>query len=355
MEEESKPFVDKPGSKTVDLYEKSQKSTVFVDEVISKAQHIYKELDKLFESTSSHREILDRFQSVFMHLEYTLARTDLTLVSSNAKSDLLQILSFLGDFIDGRGFSDSELQVRLTGALDDLLDIQPRLTPLVSLQLFAEAQDRLDSEANVLQEALKKRTEAVTLSASEFRERISKEEDSVAEIVSRLRKLETEGEALSHYLSGRALEGFFADRANEEKTSAQKWTRATWGFASATVIVLVALLVGYYLGWFENNEINYGLLGTKALLIATLGFVAKWSSKRAHRHLDGESRYRRLAINMKTLDSFVASLQPESRERVLLEVALKTFTDGGSSDGATDFETPGVGDLLKTALEKVGK
>ena len=81
------------------------------------------------------------------------------------------------------------------------------------------------------------------------------------------------------------------------------------------------------------------MLGTKVLFTATMGFIAKWTSKRANRHLMEESKYHRLALNVEAINSFIATLKDESKDAVLSAVALKIFTETTGNEAATDFET----------------
>ena len=177
----------------------------------------------------------------------------------------------------------------------------------------------------------------------------------VKEKLEELNKFVTEAEELKLYIGGKALSGFFAERATQEKKSALYWTIGTWFFAISTLIVIVIIFYLQLNNLIQLKENDYSFLGIKVLLTATLGLIAKWTSKRANRHLADESKYHRLAINMKTIDSFIDKLKPESKEEILKAVALKTFTEVNSNETATDFETPGASDFIKGILPKADK
>src|SRR5687768_9718293 len=102
----------------------------------------------------------------------------------------------------------------------------------------------------------------------------------------------------------------------------------------------------------QTQQLDLSLLGTKVLFTATLGLIAKWTSKRANRHLAEESKYHRLAINMKTMDDFVSKLPEDAKNEILKAVALKTFTEINANETAVDFETASVVDMVKSAIPK---
>jgi len=178
-----------------------------------------------------------------------------------------------------------------------------------------------------------------------FEEQVKNELDNFNALVGKANELH-------NFMQGRALSDFFAKRAVEEKTSARNWTIATWGFASATLVAIFATFVYQVLYFSPENKGDLSLLGTKVLFTATLGLIAKWTSKRANRHLAEESKYHRLSINISTIDSFVEKLDEKARHEVLAAVAMKTFTEVSGNETATDFETASVLDFIKGVLPK---
>lgn len=177
-----------------------------------------------------------------------------------------------------------------------------------------------------------------------------KRQIEATEIVDDLKAKQTESEKLIQFLSEATISDFYARKANEHAESAKKWTYATWGFAGATILVLVVALI--YQIWKSINvdSINYALLSSKILLTATLGLIAKWTSKQASRHNIEETKYRRLSLNMATLKPFIDTLEEGKKNEVMAAIAIKTFTDSGVNEFATDFEAPNLGDLIKNYL-----
>lgn len=105
----------------------------------------------------------------------------------------------------------------------------------------------------------------------------------------------------------------------------------------------------------SRKEVDLSILGTKVLFTATLGLIAKWISKRTNLHLTEESKYHRLAINMKTIDPFIEKLPEDKKNAILAAKALKTFTEIRENTTAADFETASVADAIKGLLPKAEK
>jgi hypothetical protein len=163
---------------------------------------------------------------------------------------------------------------------------------------------------------------------------------------------------LNQILSGKVLNGYYEQRASGEREKASNWTKGTWFFATSTLFCLLALLL-YQIGGLKADTeqaklIDLQFLGTKFLIITTLGLIAKWTSKRANRHLMEEAKYHRLAVNIATVKPFTDILEPQERSRVLAEIAIKIFTDGTGNESSSEFDA-GSFDILKSLLPKGDK
>lgn len=169
-----------------------------------------------------------------------------------------------------------------------------------------------------------------------------------------LGNLRIKGEELIQLLAGRALKDSYQIRADDEKKSAKDWTYLTMGFAGAAIASLIGTFI-WQIYNLNENVINYQFLSTKVLFTITLGLAAKWTSKRANRHLMEESKYHRLAVNMATINAFIAPLEKEEQSVVISSIALKIFTDGSGNDAPTDYETANAIELVKGLFSKLDK
>lgn len=183
-----------------------------------------------------------------------------------------------------------------------------------------------------------------------FRAFFAKCHNEATEIINDLREKQTESEKLIQFLSEATISDFYAKKASDHAKIARNWIIATWIFASATILVLFIALFYQILKSIDVNSINYALLSSKILLTATLGLVAKWTSKQATRHNIEELKYRRLSLNMATLKPFIETLEDNNKNEVMAAIAIKTFTDSGINEFSADFEAPNLADLIKNYL-----
>ncbi len=168
-----------------------------------------------------------------------------------------------------------------------------------------------------------------------------------------LSNLNQEGKNQVQILAGKVLNNDYQNRANAEWEKSQTWTRWTTILAILTILCIIAILV-YQLIIGKQEDFNFQFLGTKFLIVATLGLIAKWTSKRATRHLSEEAKYHRLAVNMATIKPFTDALSAESKDKVLSDLALKIFSDGTGNETSIEYESSSS-ELIKSLLSKSDK
>ncbi len=330
-------FTDKWGESVIQSSSWQKKiDDLMLDHTLARIQE---KLPALESRTEVNFGRLFRFIKIFNKLRVILPQAnsqDTSLRTFETISRALDSIRKEFDMVNGPDLIDYTV---VDSCTDILIDVMPLIKVTESVSLYADER--------------KKETE------NKFRELATffdKSKEDVNEALSNIKELELEGKTLSQLLAGRVLNDYFEKRAKEEKTSAFRWTIATWVFAVLTIGALVGIfiLTAFYLN-IPNQEFNLQLLGTKILITATLGFVAKWTSKRANRHLMEEAKYHRLAVNMATLTSFIAPLNEEGRAAVISAVAINTFTETSGNETKTDFETASASDLVSKFLPKVEK
>lgn len=276
---------------------------------------------------------------------------------------VIEKLNNMLPFIDSKDTSFKVFQEisraieKINNSFDDFLIVGK----LLNYDEIDDATDRLLENLPLL-----KATESISVFSSKRKkdiEKLYKEIDiyllktktDAEKSLTHIESLEVEGEQLSQFLARKVLINDYEKRANEEKKEAEKWTKYTSWSAFATLLVLA---ITFFVALFANKDnefLNFQLLGTKILFTATLGLIAKWSSKRANRHLSEEAKYHRLAVNMATINSFIAQIGETERNAVISAVAIKIFTETNGNETATDFETANILDLIKGILPKIEK
>lgn len=208
-----------------------------------------------------------------------------------------------------------------------------------------------DRRINTYQNNIKDANQRLNVLFDDFKSGVNKFGEESKTIVDKIKSLEIETETLASLAASKVQTDDFKNRSESELAKANKWTYATWGFALSSLIILVLAFLyeiyGFYNHNFQMNQVNYQLLGTKFFLIATLGLIAKWSSKRAQKHLAEESKYHRLFINMKTIDPFIASFSIDKKVELKSQIALKFFTEIEESNASTEYDNSTFVDLIK--------
>jgi hypothetical protein len=298
-------------------------------EILSRALSVLREIEKRPEVEASYRILSSDTDRLFRELEnLKSSKTNLKITSSPALEPDTKLLEEM------RALS---------------LEVQSQIKRSVDFQqLFERQHEKLSSDLQAANmEHLTKLQTEIDLVRTELQTQADEEVIKFKELVGQAREL-------LNFTQGRALSGFFAARASEEKKSAKNWTITTWIFAILTLISILTILI-YQLFFPSETKADFSLLATKILFTATLGFTAKWTSKRANRHLAEESKYHRLSVNISTIDSFVEKLDEESRKVVLSAVGLKIFAEVEGNETATDFETASAADFIKGLLPKIEK
>ena len=178
----------------------------------------------------------------------------------------------------------------------------------------------------------------------------------IAEIENKIRQIDK----LSNFVAGKALSGEFASHAQTESTAAILWTIITAILGVATIVLLIIFflmqlgIISQLSAGSLNGDANFSIITTKILITLSLGLLTRWTSKRANHHLGQVTLYNRLSLSMNSLESFVAELAPENKDRVIAYVTARLLVDETSSDPGSDFDSFNWSDLIKSFNTKAG-
>lgn len=175
-------------------------------------------------------------------------------------------------------------------------------------------------------------------------------------VLDRLTQFEHEGKKVLHIYSGFVLESAFSERAKGESRKARWWTF----FTVLSALSSIGLLG--YIFWMQivqvapimpnDGKIDFQFLSTKILLALTLGVIARWTSKRANLHLAEESKYHRLALNLKTVDAFIKNIDKSKQDEVIAAIANKLFTETAGNDMQIDYDGSVLNDTVSKFIAK---
>lgn len=301
--------------------------------------NLRKEAERVIASSPSSDEdkkkMFDRLFDVLSLVETKLKVSDFSFTSSARIHEL-------------RGKLD-ELQQRLNNfsTVDSAYQRRPEIDEFINI--FLDSIIYFSPEQNVANKLITLENKART-SFNNFKESISHLETESQDIVNRLKELESNGEKLLHIYTSTVIGTDYETRATNEAKKARTWTIFTIISAVSTLIILGVIFIYQFNNVSENNPINYQFLTTKVLLAATLGVIAKWTSKRANRHLLEEAKYHRLALNLTTADAFIKNLDKTKQDEVIALIAGKIFTETTGNETPTDFESASGFDAFKQML-----
>jgi len=289
-------------------------------------QNIVSDLKGNFSGT--RLSYLDRLSDVLVEVEGAMQHADLNRTPLKIFSELRSYFENLSAKLHDRDNENFWNDIRNT--TDNIL---------VSLQFIRKKDLVVDAENSVkrILETFKKNvrlsedqlTDLIeSLKANTIKVNTQLIQDSEDEF-NKLKQTVSKVDKLAQFVSGKALSNEFTEQARRHRIGKWIWT-----------------------GLSSTDRLSFSLLTTKILITITLGLITRWASKRASHHLADEARYRRLALNMDTLDSFVGNLDTENKNRVIAFVAAKTLSDYPSDMFDAEFDSFSAGDLLKSIGNK---
>lgn len=343
-----------------------------------------KEIQSLIDSlepekrNASFKNAIERFSNVSFkiaeyldHFKDEVKSYDLVKVINNNLTEITNSLqgyissSYDGSYIDQYTLYVDSLYSLLPALFLNALDHESKLKKATETvteleTLSSQGKTIIESLENFYQKSLKdfqestkKLAEENDLNLAEFQNNTI---DKVDKSFTRLTEIVETAEGHNKFLSSRVLSGYFEDRAKKERFGAQIWAGIT-GAAILSIIVVLGLFINHHLTHVEDPaNINVSLLSAKVLLTLTLGFIARWTSKRANRHIVEESKYHRLQINLETMKSFISDLDETDQKEIRKAAAIAIFIDSKTNETSVEYDGVGVGDVVKALIPgKEGK
>lgn len=129
---------------------------------------------------------------------------------------------------------------------------------------------------------------------------------------------------LHEIVAGDSVAAGYLQNAEDEKKQAGRWRVVSIAFIGAT-----AVWTGFSYFWAPSNDptgLVYWGQALKAFSVAgVLLFGAVYSSKQSNLHRKNEQRTRWLALEVKAIDPFIASLSPEEQKELKKNLSEKLF------------------------------
>ena len=153
---------------------------------------------------------------------------------------------------------------------------------------------------------------------------------------------------LHEIVAGDSVAAGYLQNAQDEK-----WQANFWRWASIIFIVATAVWAGFsYFKAPGADTVSLGYWGQalKAFSVAgVLLFGAVYSSKQSNLHRKNEQRTRWLALEVKAIDPFIASLAPDDQKELKKNLSEKLF---GQMNNLEDSSEHAINDHMLTTITK---
>ena len=147
-------------------------------------------------------------------------------------------------------------------------------------------------------------------------------------------------------VTDRGLTSDFNKRAEEEGQTADLFQ-----IAAITIMIAIGVFAVYLLYTTLEQNISLGQAIIKALTLIILSAIPAYLAKEAGRHRNYQYHFRQTALDISALPPYLARVNENDAEKILLEMAPKLFTRHAQLPGHSDNDF-GFRDLLLKLLEK---
>jgi hypothetical protein len=171
-------------------------------------------------------------------------------------------------------------------------------------------------------EFTKQRTEFVSASKGSLDHLAGDYDDEAKKILTEIQERQQHVEKLVGVIGNLGVTSGYLRRANQAQSG-------MWGWQAATILALITLSWTAYrtLGLLEGSsgQFNWGGFAGRALLLASLGVIAAYSSSQADKLFGDERRNRKLALELEAIGPYLAPLPAEEQNKFRVQIGEKSF------------------------------
>jgi len=143
----------------------------------------------------------------------------------------------------------------------------------------------------------------------------------VSEYISKLDDYKSQAERIMNAISNTSMVGRYQEVANQEKDSFEFWRRFTTG--SMIALCFFALINFFFLP--IGTEVIWADIGKRLFVAATLATLAGFASRQAKIHLEASRKYRKIELELTSLNPYLLELEDDKRKEILAEMVGKFF------------------------------
>ena len=175
-------------------------------------------------------------------------------------------------------------------------------------------------------------------------------EEKASEILHKVQKQQGHVEKLVGVIGNLGVTSGYLRAANRAQRGMWLWqvmTVGAMGVLSYTAYKTLGLLE------YGNGRFNWGGFAARALLLASLGLIAAYSSSQADKLFGDERRNRKLALELEAIGPYLAPLPEEDQHKFRIEIGGRSFGREQDLQPGTHHKSPAsLLDLVKSKESK---
>ena len=210
-------------------------------------------------------------------------------------------------------------------------------------------QSSFEDISNTLEDKTRQFSEAIEKS---IEDQLSSLESKTTESVSHIESNKDKAAKLIGIISNTGMVGGYQSAANTKRNLSWFWQLvATLSLLGLIVFAIKAMNVTV-----DSGSFSWGVFSARVFVATAFGVLAAYASRQSDRNEKLEARYRKIELEMASINPYISELPSESQEKLREEFATKIF---GSSESEPLLESEdkwngSVVDLLKMAIKEMG-
>lgn len=300
-----------------------------------------RDIDGLKESITSFKRSAGQYissldkKSKQVKLQLTSLKTEIEKTEKTVESQKTRLDTFISQNLEQMNVAESRRNEQIT------IGEQKRVNDVTVL--IEDSKQEVDDEIEKLQNKFKELEKSLVKTQSDIEESLEAEVELIVEKINIYRK---QAEELVRIISNTGMVGGYQAYANDERVAAEKWQKIALG----AFLGMIAFIVWVF---FISNgsEMQFTTLIMRVLVVSAFLILATYSAKLANRHEKMERRYRRMELELASVNPYLAGLQEEERNALIQKFAIKYFGNIDVEDKSDDVGVASPVDWAKRLVE----
>lgn len=247
------------------------------------------------------------------------------------------------------------IQAQKTRLDQALSEFQSQTTDIVQKNTQKLEEHITDSKTRVfdtISELRQEMKENVKSADEELKQSLQEIKDESVEYIDTIKENKEHVDELVGLISRTGMAGGYEQVANEEQKKT-KW----WRTLSVLSMIGIVIGAGYTFYLSIDKDIDTGSFLSKALVSFACAILAAYAAREGEKHRRLEQHYRKLQLELSSIDPYLASLPEEQRNEMKALIANRLFgqPDVTLKDIDSSSATLSIADSLKSLRDSQGK